>query len=110
MSFGYNFKATVWVKTLTGGSGPFNPPIEGWARSVVSCEWHSDNKTRKDDTGGEFTPRTIFFTPTPVAKGSLILPGEIVDLTPPANAETVRAVDSGTGFAGDPIEFEIATA
>lgn len=110
MSFGYSFKATVWVKALTGGSGPFDPPTESWTRSVVSCEWHADNKTRKDSEGAEFTPRTIFFTPRPVAKGSLILPEEIADLTPPANAEAVRAVDSGTGFAGDPIEYEIITA
>lgn len=110
MSFGYNFKATVWVKTLTGGSGPFDPPTESWTRSVVSCEWHADNKTRKDSEGAEYTPRTIFFTPTLVAKGSLILPGDIADLTPPVNAETVRAVDSGTGFVGGSIEFEIITA
>ena len=105
MSFGYSFKATVWVKTLTGGSGPFNPPIESWSRSTIDCEWHSDNKTRKDDTGAEFTPRTIFFTAKAVAKGSLILPGEIADLTPPANAETVRSVESGSSFANDPIEY-----
>lgn len=110
MSFGYSFKATVWVKTLTGGSGPFNPPIESWSRSVIACEWHADNKTRKDSDGAEYTPRTIFFTLTAVPKNSKILPGVIANLTPPANAETVRAVDSGTGFAGDPIEYEIITA
>lgn len=110
MSFGYNFKATVWVKTLTGGSGPFDPPTESWARSVIACEWHNDNKTRKDDTGTEYIPRTIFYTLSPIAKGSLILPNEVADLEPPANAETIRAVDSGTGFAGDPIEYILVTA
>ena len=110
MSFGFNFKATVWQLTMTGGDGPFDPPTESWARSVIGCEWTTDNTTRKDDTGAEYTPRTLFYTLVAVPKNSKILPGDIPDLTPPANAETVRAVDGGTGFPGEPVEFVVSTA
>lgn len=105
MSFGFNFKATVWQLTLSGGDGPFDPPTENWARSVVSCEWVNDNQTRRDDTGGEFTPKTLFYTLSKIEKGSLILPGDIPDSIPPANAETVRSVESGSSFSSDPIEY-----
>ena len=105
MSFGYTETATVWTLTLTGGSGPFDPPIETWTRSIIKCEWVNDNQTRKDDQGGEFTPKTLIYTPTLIPKGCRILPGSIADLAPPANAETVRSVDSGSSFANDPIEY-----
>ena len=110
MSFGFNFKATVWQLTLTGGDGPFDPPTENWARSVIDCEWQTGNETKKDENNAEFLPRTVFFTLVAVPKNSKILPGDIPDLTPPANAETVRAVDGGTGFPGEPIEFVVSTA
>ena len=100
MSFGYNFKATVWVKTLTGGSGPFDPPTESWTRSVVSCEWHADNKTRKIVRVLN-TSYNFLYTYTSRQRLVNTTGRNIADLTPPVNAETVRAVDSGTGFVGD---------
>ena len=109
MSFGYTETATVWTLTLTGGSGPFDPPVETWARSEIKCEWVNDNQTRKDDQGGEFTPKTLIYTPSSITKGCRILPGNIADLTPPASAETVRSVESGSSFAGDPIEYLAVT-
>ena len=110
MSFGYTETATVWTLALTGGSGPFDPPIETWTRSEIKCEWQSTNETRKDDTGGEFTPRSVYYSLTAAPKGARILPGNIASATPPANAETVRSIDSGSAFVGDPVEFEIVTA
>jgi len=110
MSFGYTETATVWTLTLTGGSGPFNPPTETWVRSEIKAEWQSTNETRKDDTGAEFIPRSVYYSLTAAPKGARILPGNIASATPPANAETVRSVDSGSAFPGDPVEFEIVTA
>lgn len=110
MSFGYTETATVWTLTLTGGSGPFNPPTETWVRSVIKCEWKNTNESRKDDTGAEFIPRSVYYSLSAVPKGARILPGNIASATPPANSETVRAVDSGSAFPGDPIEFEVVTA
>ena len=110
MSFGYNFKATVWQLTLSGGDGPFDPPIESWSRDVISVEWQAGNETRKDENNAEFVPRSVFFTLENVPKNSKIMPGIVADLQPPADAETVRAVDAGTSFPGDPIEYEVLTA
>lgn len=111
MSFGFNFPATVWTLETVGDSGnPFNPPTQVWVRTEIMCEHTNSNEQRKDDAGSEFVPRSLFYTLTKVPNGARIKFGNMPDQKPPPDAETVRAVDEGTGFEGEPVEYVVATA
>ena len=107
----YRSTATFWAPTLNAFG-----EATGWSRSTVSCSYQSGGRQMVSSTGEEFTPATIVhFESDPAAApkpGWTMAIGNLADLSPPAEAETVRSVrrfDPATFNEGLP-DYEVGTS
>lgn len=98
-------KVTYWV--YIEANDPTDPyATGGWsAPTTLPCEYESGGRTQTDQNGAEFQPMSTYYTAKEIPRGAAVVLGASVELTPPANAETVRKVGKGTGLRGQASEF-----
>lgn len=94
-------KATIWTPTKPASTFEDG----GWERDFVDVAISAGGKIQRDQDGAEFTPMTTYFSTGEIARGQRIKPGEHLDAEPPADAETLRKVDSWTPLAGQPRDW-----
>lgn len=98
-----NFWATETVTIWSiGGADEDGQPLPSVPR-LATAAYKSGGKTRRDNGGNEFVPRSTFYLTTPVSRSEYIAPGDhTTSLNPTGNAERIRDVGeySPQSFAG----------
>ena len=107
-NWSYTAKATVWRETSRqdwDGTLSFAAPV------VIDCTYRSKRQARTDARGVEFVTSTIFYTEADFLQyGDRIAIGESDALTPPDNADVVRAVNrTHDVFDNHADDFEVST-
>lgn len=89
---------TVWIyQGSAGGGSPFvENPDGGWIRKAIKCTHAQGSETKTDQNGAEFQPKSTFYVAEEITRGVKIKLGNIDEVEPPADAETVRKVETWT--------------
>ncbi len=80
---------------------------------VVRCEFEAGGDSQQDQSGIEFVPMSTFYpvaSDITISRSDKVILGDVADLTPPAEAETVRKVAKySAGYFNRPDEVVIYT-
>lgn len=108
MTFGLYDKLTYWTE---GDGDPSDPFSDGsWSSpTVLACEFKAGSEIRKDKSGAEFMPKTVYYTAVPIPYGAKIVPFKTDATAPPTDAETNRFAGDGTVLPGQSNEYESYT-
>lgn len=99
----FTAKVTFWAPTVDAFGQP-----SAWIRSVFPCSFTRGGRLLVDDSAEQFMPKTVVWLEATDATapkvGWKMKVGEVTDLAPPDDAETVRLA---TGY--DPSTFNEGT-